>query len=842
MAATPWLIVLALLVAIPTGIVAVIYVFVPFFKGIAWLIRQVFRFIFGEIGDALRVIGTLITSLVLIPLVVVNVLIGRWSAAAHFGRAINAECRALAAAGYRIVIGHPARLLCLTALTEGIENRLPQAMAHAPTGETPARVKGRFDGYTIVGSLPGGGSGGKLYIAEPDAIRRAAFERSGQLGVKQVVIKTFSLEDGSSLPQIVRESRALEAAKKLGLVLDHELTNERFYYVMRYVPGDSLSLVTQRLHALSGAEGLSRPQLRLALGYAADLLGTLSQYHKGGLWHKDVKPDNIIIDADSAHLVDFGLVTPLRSGMTLTTHGTEYFRDPEMVRLALKGVKVHQVDGAKFDLYAAGAVMYSMIENSFPAHGGLSQLTKQCPEALRWIIRRAMTEYDKRYTSAEQMLADLDAVRRAADPFSVKPADLPSMRGVMHDDAGAENREAAPPAFQPADPSVPPPLPNMAEAAFANAGFRAAGSPVPPPLPRNDAPFRGAGFQQAGASSTGAFRTRPTLRVTNWWSGRYAPENASGSQARTPGFVGINAPALKIGAVARVGVSRPAYEQLSAARERVAAMRDRARTRATARRGPAGRHKPVNFGVLLSAFVFIAMLVGLVGYLAKRPGTLTFSFDEGEPAHDSFSMLTELPEFPPVAPTSPASPSAPSANEVGANAQPASSASPAMHVSNPARPAPRVVVSGVPAIPERDLAIKGQRLLVISDVQPHTPAIAGAIERLRAAGLEVQGNFANNPASPEQLQKQLDREAEAKMTRALSPIDDESLRARLSDWLSSSDLAGLVWFARDAAPDGTPGATRLLLVTPRVDRRTPAGGSLNEAIMGAVSASISPRE
>jgi serine/threonine protein kinase len=83
--------------------------------------------------------------------------------------------------------------------------------------------------------------------------------------------------------------------------------------------------------------------------------------------------------------------------MTLTTHGTEYFRDPELVRMALKGVKVHEVDGTKFDIFAAGAVLYSMIENSFPAHGVLSQITKRCPEALRWIVRRAMTDYDKRY-------------------------------------------------------------------------------------------------------------------------------------------------------------------------------------------------------------------------------------------------------------------------------------------------------------------------------------------------------------------------------------------------------------------------------------------------------------
>ena len=54
--------------------------------------------------------------------------------------------------------------------------------------------------------------------------------------------------------------------------------------------------------------------------------------------------------------------------MTLTTHGTEYFRDPEMVRLALKGVKVHQVDGAKFDIYAVGAVLF-LLEYFFGSRG-----------------------------------------------------------------------------------------------------------------------------------------------------------------------------------------------------------------------------------------------------------------------------------------------------------------------------------------------------------------------------------------------------------------------------------------------------------------------------------------
>jgi hypothetical protein len=188
---------------------------------------------------------------------VLNILIGRWSASAHYGRALTDECKTAGACVYRIAIGHPLHLIGLRALTEGIEHRLPNAVAYAPGPDKPSKKRqGLFEGYTIVGSLPGGGSGGKLYIAEPDELKRAAFARRGINEVDRVVIKTFSLTDGSSLPQIVRESRALDAAKKLGLVLEHELTDERFYYIMRYVPGDSLTVATQNLHAEGRPAGL----------------------------------------------------------------------------------------------------------------------------------------------------------------------------------------------------------------------------------------------------------------------------------------------------------------------------------------------------------------------------------------------------------------------------------------------------------------------------------------------------------------------------------------------------------------------------------------------------------
>ncbi|MCB9896810.1 MAG: hypothetical protein H6825_02275 [Planctomycetes bacterium] len=420
-----------------------VWLVVKLLMGVGWALSQGFRavgtivgrlgaFVGGMLRDAMRLVGGGITAACFVPAIVLNVALGRWSRANHFGRALEREAAGVASAAYRLAIGHAARLFGLHGLTDGIERRLPEVIARAPGPDAPRPRSDAFPGYRVVGSLPSGGSGARLFLAEPDDDRRALLARSGMAVPRRVVIKSFSLGEGSTMPQIVRESRALEAARQLGLVLEHDLTQSRFHYVMPYVPGDDLTVATQRLHDEAGPDGLGPRQVQKVMSYGADLLQIMHRFHSHGLWHKDIKPSNIIVSEGRVHLVDLGLITPLRSAMTLTTHGTEYFRDPELVRLALRGVKVHEVDGVKFDIYGAGAVLYSMIENSFPAHGSLSQISRRCPEALRWIVRRAMADMGKRYESSLEMLADLRALMTASDPFAFAPANLPSMR------AGAE--------------------------------------------------------------------------------------------------------------------------------------------------------------------------------------------------------------------------------------------------------------------------------------------------------------------------------------------------------------------------------------------------------------------
>lgn len=596
--------VILIILAAAFVLAAVVFLFSTIFgltfkalKGIFTVIGMVFTNIFTFIGatitDTLRLIGAILAAVMFAPLTVLAIVIGRWSRAKHLANAFSMECHAGFRSLYRIFIGNPARLLGLSSALEGVEKRVPEAMAAAPTNDKPNKKRtGSFDGYEIIGSLKSGGSGGKLYIAEPNEIKQAGFTKRG-IDVGQVVIKVFSLRDGSSMPQIVRESRALDAARKLGLVLEHELTSDRFFYVMQYVPGESLSAVTKRMHSLSPREGLDDAQLKHTIGYADDLLSILNTYHRSGLWHKDVKPDNIIIDGKhgmaKAHLVDFGLVTPLRSAMTLTTHGTEYFRDPELVRQALRGVKVHQIDGSKFDVYAAGAVLYSMIENSFPAHSGLSQISKRCPDALRWIVRRAMAEYDRRYPSAAAMLADLRVVMLADDPFSVKPADLPSVKL-------GDNAAPAP---------IPEPMPAYGVAHGAHAG-----SPVPPATPQ--------------PAQVGKRVGRPKVNIVGWWSGKYAVTGEV-EAANMVQSAGAPSPAAAVAARRLLPVEQraSAKDQIRQARHRAQARRGRAMTRmGDARKARRGRKSDYRntpgAGMVFAGLLGIAVLfvgVAVVGAL-----------------------------------------------------------------------------------------------------------------------------------------------------------------------------------------------------------------------------------
>jgi hypothetical protein len=132
--------------------------------------------------------------------------------------------------------------------------------------------------------------------------------------------------------------------------------SDALYFVMGYVEGETLATLLDRDGRLS-----REPALRI-LGEIADALAFA---HREGVVHRDVKPENILLDAKSgrALLADFG-VARLDSGATSVTMtgvaiGTPSYMSPE------QAVGAKEIDG-RADIYALGVVGYRMLLGRLP--------------------------------------------------------------------------------------------------------------------------------------------------------------------------------------------------------------------------------------------------------------------------------------------------------------------------------------------------------------------------------------------------------------------------------------------------------------------------------------------
>jgi serine/threonine-protein kinase len=252
------------------------------------------------------------------------------------------------------------------------------------------------------------GSGGMstVYLAQDEVLDRP------------VAVKLLHREISEEADQLERFRREARAAARLShpnlvSVIDAGEDEGRPYIVFEYVEGDTLKRRIQEDGPLPLDE---------AVAYAIEIGRGLIAAHGRRLVHRDVKPQNVLIDGDGrAKVTDFGIARSLEGkGMTATGRvlGTTDYVSPEQAM----GEDVDE----RSDVYSLGVVLYEMLSGEVPfqaetqvgvamkhVNEPLPDILVERPEvsaALASVVDRSTTKDARdRYSSVGEMVRDLEA-------------------------------------------------------------------------------------------------------------------------------------------------------------------------------------------------------------------------------------------------------------------------------------------------------------------------------------------------------------------------------------------------------------------------------------------------
>jgi serine/threonine protein kinase len=223
--------------------------------------------------------------------------------------------------------------------------------------------------------------------------------------------------DRKFVRQLQHEGVAIHGLRHPNIVraIDLDPFAEPPYLIMEYVAGPSLRAVID--------EQKSGFPIAAATAIIRGVLEALTAAHAAGMVHRDIKPPNILLDIPAEKLAsiteqavkvtDFGLgrvggdlaQSMLQSGSILTDEGRSI--SGTLAYMSPEQREGKDVD-ARTDLYACGIVLYEMLTGERPQGTDLpSAIRTGVPSVLDDVFRRSYTRLDRRFNSAQQMLAAL---------------------------------------------------------------------------------------------------------------------------------------------------------------------------------------------------------------------------------------------------------------------------------------------------------------------------------------------------------------------------------------------------------------------------------------------------
>jgi tRNA A-37 threonylcarbamoyl transferase component Bud32 len=213
------------------------------------------------------------------------------------------------------------------------------------------------DEFTV-GALLGEGGFAAVFKVREKALRRDVAVKVVDLGLTP---------SPSLAERFVREARTIARLEHPHIVPIYKVggyRNEVLYIVMRCVDGPSLRALLEKYKRLS---------IRDAARIARQVADALAYAHHHGVVHRDIKPDNILLDASGHVLVtDFGIAKAAKEASStsqLTTEGmvvgTPQYMSPEQAT----GDRVDH----RSDLYSLGILLYQMLTGAAPFDGDSAQ-------------------------------------------------------------------------------------------------------------------------------------------------------------------------------------------------------------------------------------------------------------------------------------------------------------------------------------------------------------------------------------------------------------------------------------------------------------------------------------